>query len=351
MDFGVFNFFLLINLIGVVCADYVLKDREEEFMRQKCVSFESLIRKSIFLIITGVVTTLFSCTKHESKGTIMSTWKELTPAEARVILNKGTEQPFTGEYTDTKDAGTYICRQCGTPLYRSEDKFHSGCGWPAFDDALPGAVKQIPDADGQRTEIVCTNCGGHLGHVFVGEHLTEKNTRHCVNSISMKFIADTATAKAWFGGGCFWGVEHLLQQFPGVSSVVSGYMGGEKENPTYQEVCSGSSGHAEVVEVTYDPSLVSYERLAQAFFEIHDPTQLNRQGPDVGNQYRSIIFVSNDKERNSIDSLIGVLRKNGYDVVTEVENAVPFYKAEEYHQDYYEQKGTEPYCHRYVKRF
>lgn len=278
----------------------------------------------------------------------------LNADEKRVIVDKGTERPFSGEFYQHKESGTYTCRQCDAPLYRSADKFDSGCGWPSFDDEIAGAVRRTPDADGRRVEITCARCGGHLGHVFEGERLTDKNTRHCVNSISMKFVPEgknTMTGKAYFAGGCFWGVEHLLQQAPGVHSVRSGYMGGHTENPTYREVCSHQTGHAEVVEVDFDPSRTDFETLAKLFFEIHDPTQVDRQGPDVGDQYRSEIFYVDEAQKQTAEKLIGLLRGKGLKVATRLTQAGPFYEAEDYHQDYYVKTGKEPYCHMYTKRF
>ncbi|MDH3892496.1 MAG: bifunctional methionine sulfoxide reductase B/A protein [candidate division Zixibacteria bacterium] len=278
----------------------------------------------------------------------------LTSDEKRVIVDKGTEAPFTGKYYNHKEAGVYTCKRCDAPLFKSTDKFDSGCGWPSFDDAIKGAVSQVPDADGRRTEIVCNFCRAHLGHVFVGEGLTEKNTRHCVNSISMNFTSETAqleSAKAYFAGGCFWGTEHLLQSAEGVLGVRSGYMGGRIDNPSYRDICSGSTGHAETVEVLFDPSKIDFESLAKLFFEIHDPTQVNRQGPDVGDQYRSAVFYVDDHQREITEKLIGLLKANGYAVVTEVVQADKFWAAEDYHQDYYERSGKEPYCHVYQKRF
>ncbi|MEW6014057.1 MAG: bifunctional methionine sulfoxide reductase B/A protein [Candidatus Zixiibacteriota bacterium] len=282
------------------------------------------------------------------------TLNKLTPEEERVIIHKGTETPFTGEYYKHKEAGTYTCKQCGAPLYRSSDKFDSGCGWPSFDDEIPGAVKRTTDADGMRTEITCAKCGGHLGHVFEGERFTEKNVRHCVNSISLNFVPasqEVKTEKAYFAGGCFWGTEYLLEQVEGVISTRVGYMGGKTRNPTYKEVCYENTGHAEAVEVVFDPTKTDYEKLARYFFEIHDPTQLNRQGPDVGDQYRSAVFYVDETQKQIAEKLIKILKDKGYKVVTEVTKAGEFFEAEKYHQDYYNYTGKEPYCHFYQKRF
>ena len=277
--------------------------------------------------------------------------KRLTAEEKYVIEDKGTERPYSGKYYDFKEAGTYTCKKCGAELYKSSDKFDSGCGWPSFDDEIKGAVKRVPDADGKRTEIICAKCGGHLGHVFEGEGFTDKNTRHCVNSISLEFTPATKEQSAIFAGGCFWGVEHLMQQQSGVVSVESGYIGGKTENPTYEEVCKKNTGHAEAVKVVYDPTKVDYETLAKLFFEIHDPTQMNRQGPDIGEQYRSEVFYANDAQKEIAQKLIAELKAKGYDVKTKVTKATTFYPAENYHQDYYDKKGTQPYCHSRVKRF
>jgi peptide methionine sulfoxide reductase msrA/msrB len=159
------------------------------------------------------------------------------------------------------------------------------------------------------------------------------------------------SARAIFAGGCFWGVEHYFEKEPGVLSVTSGYAGGQGERPSYKEVSSGTTGHAEVVEVLYDPGKTDYETLARLFFEIHDPTQKDRQGPDVGTQYRSAVYYDTDEQRQVAETLIALLRDKGLDVVTEVEPADTFWPAEDYHQDYYARTGGQPYCHVRTERF
>lgn len=277
----------------------------------------------------------------------------LTPEEERVIVHRGTEPPFTGKYLTHYEQGTYVCRRCGAALFRSADKFDAHCGWPSFDDSIPGAVVRQPDPDGVRTEIACGKCGAHLGHVFEGEHLTEKNTRHCVNSIALDFERDGAPAveRAILAGGCFWGVEFLLRQVPGVLDTKVGYIGGVEENPTYEMVCSKTTDHAEAVEILFDPARLSYEDLLKRFFEIHDPTQRDRQGPDTGRQYRSAVFYLDEGQRRTAGEIVGILARNGLEVATEVVPATRFWPAEDYHQRYYERTGRMPYCHSRVRRF
>ena len=313
----------------------------------KYVICNMLFKPEILLLVL-----IISCKGNTNLDTMK--YNKLSSEEEYVIIQKGTERPYSGEYWNSKEKGTYICKQCDAPLYHSYDKFDSNCGWPSFDDEIPGAIKKIPDADGERTEIICTNCNAHLGHVFTGENLTKKNVRHCVNSISLKFIP-SLTGKddeiAHFAGGCFWGVEYLFKNIAGIKKISVGYIGGKKENPTYEDVCEENTGHAEAVEIIFDTQIINYEKLAKLFFEIHDFTQVNRQGPDVGEQYRSEIFHTTPDQKLKAESIIEQLNQKGYKVATKITPATKFWKAENYHQDYYSKKGSRPYCHTYKKIF
>lgn len=308
-------------------------------------------KTSIFLSLILILIAIFTVVKGETMSD--NKYNPLNEMEKRVMLEKGTEAPYTGKLLNEKREGVFVCRQCGAELYNSTNKFDSQCGWPSFDDEIEGAVLRVPDADGRRTEIICANCKGHLGHVFLGEGFTPKNTRHCVNSISMEFILGKLELeeKAIFAGGCFWGVEYYMQQLEGVKSVVSGYTGGRTENPSYQDVLYRNTGHYEAVEVSFDPSIVDYETIAKRFFEIHDPTQKNGQGPDIGKQYRSAIFYQDDEQKAIAENLMKILEEKGYKLATRLIKAKEFYDAEDYHQDYYDKKGTLPYCHGFIKRF
>ena len=306
------------------------------------------------VLLTSLLTVV-ALVSAESQKPWSTQLKNLTPFEKHVIVDKGTERAFSGKYVKTVEKGVYKCKVCDTALYKSDDKFDSHCGWPSFDDAIPGAIKEVSDKDGRRTEIVCSNCGAHMGHVFKGEGLTKKNVRHCVNSVSLQFdkkkAVSTNLKKAYFAGGCFWGVEYYLEKIQGVKEVTSGFMGGRMSNPSYKDVIYKNTGHLETVEVVYDPVKVSYETLAKTFFEIHDPTQTNGQGPDIGSQYLSAVFVNNKKEKEIINKLVNILESKGLKVTTRVLNKTDFYIAEEYHQDHYERKGGTPYCHIRVNRF
>lgn len=289
-------------------------------------------------------------------------YNKLTDAEADVLHNQATEPPFSGEYDSLFHNGLYICRQCDAPLYTSFAKFSSGCGWPSFDEEIQQAIVSRPDPDGRRIEIVCANCSGHLGHVFTGEQHTPKNTRHCVNSLAIRFVpiedlfAQIQQNKinlgaALYAAGCFWGVEYHFARTAGVLATQVGYIGGQTENPSYEQVCAGNTGHAEALLVIFDNAVTDYHQLTKLFFNLHDPTQVDRQGPDIGTQYRSALFYLDDKQQQVANDLITQLKQQQLNVVTEVVPATHFWPAEEYHQQYYQAKGGQPYCHVLTERF
>lgn len=286
---------------------------------------------SIFFILEVIAMTALSAQP-------VSPYGKLSDSEQKIIKEKGTERPFSGKFHDLFQAGIYTCRNCGAPLYTSDSKFDSGCGWPAFENEIPDAVLKKTDPDGYRTEISCAKCKGHLGHVFTGEEFTKMDTRHCVNSNSLMFESQEngRIRRAFFAGGCFWGVEEAFQRQKGVISVISGYCGGLLEAPTYKEVCGGHTRHAETVEVFYDPKKTDFTALCKFFLAIHDPTERDGQGPDRGTQYRSAIFYLTEQQKNIAEGMLNSLKEKGFQVQTEVKPMKRFWPAEPYHQNYYE---------------
>jgi peptide methionine sulfoxide reductase msrA/msrB len=298
------------------------------------------------------------------QATIDELAKKLSPEDAKVILAKGTERPFCGTLLDNKKDGAYICKLCSLPLFSSEHKFDSGTGWPSFFQPYDREhIKYLlDDSHGmKRMEILCKRCGAHLGHVFE-DGPKPTGLRYCLNSASLEFVEKkdgkiefpaaagaVKTETAYFAGGCFWGIEDRFQRTPGVVNAVSGYMGGRTKNPTYKEVCYEETGHAETVMVTFDPTRITYRQLLEKFFRYHDPTQLNRQGPDVGSQYRSAIFAASKEQaataRAFIEEQSKTERFKNRPIVTQVVDAADngpaavFYAAEDYHQDYDERHG------------
>ncbi len=273
-------------------------------------------------------------------------WRALLSAEQFAVLRqKATERPFSSPMCSRFEPGFYGCAACGEPLFDARCKFDSGTGWPSFSQPLSdAAVAYLGDeAHGmQRIEVLCNICQSHLGHVFPDGPAPE-GLRYCINALALTRLA--AVEQAVFGGGCFWCTEALLARLPGVLRVVSGYAGGHSVDPDYDQVCSGRSGHAEVVQVSFDPALVSYADLLAVHLSSHDPTTLNRQGADQGTQYRSIILpVSTEQQAVAQEVLAAMASQFAAPIVTEIKALDVFYPAEEVHQDYYQRNTEGRYC-------
>jgi peptide methionine sulfoxide reductase msrA/msrB len=290
---------------------------------------------------------------------------KLTPLQFNVTQQCGTEPPFDNPYWNEKRPGLYVDIVSGEPLFSSRDKFDSGTGWPSFLRPIGSDVlteRKDASLGMVRTEVRSKKSDSHLGHVFPDGPGPE-GLRYCINSASLRFIPVDDLAKegyakyiplfrtnetAVLGAGCFWGVEYVLKQVKGVLSTEVGYMGGHTKHPTYEEVCEGDTGHIEVVRVVFDPKVLSYEALLDAFWRLHDPTTPNRQGPDFGEQYKSVIFTFSDTQEKTAKASRDRFNKSnsfGKKAVTEIRPASEFTRAEGYHQDYYGKKGSTPYCH------
>ena len=286
--------------------------------------------------------------------------KTLTKEQYEVTQHEGTEAPFKNAYWNNHDPGIYVDVVSGEPLFSSLDKFDSGTGWPSFTKPLESS-NIVARADRsvfeERVEVHSLKGHSHLGHVFE-DGPKPNGLRYCINSASLRFIpvkelqaqgygqylplfgkgkAKAEHEIATLAGGCFWGVEEFIQKLPGVIDTRVGYTGGLTENPTYKDVKTGTTGHAESIEITFDPSKLSYENLLKYFFRLHDPTTKNRQGNDVGAQYRSSIFYHSEKQRETAEKVKAEVDHSGkwkQPITTEIVAAGKFYPAEEYHQKY-----------------
>ncbi len=279
-------------------------------------------------------------------------WKKLLTADQyHITREQGTERPYSSEYYENHETGIYYCVSCKNPLFSSATKFNSGTGWPSY--YAPYSSKSVNvstdnSAGMTRDEISCQRCDAHLGHVF-NDGPKPTGLRYCMDGVALLFQKEDPVAKlskAVFAAGCFWCEEAVFESVKGVKEAISGYAGGTKNNPTYEEVGTGRTGHAESVEVIYDPAIVSYADLVKVYFASQDPTQVNGQGPDHGSAYRSIIFYNNEAEKKiATDYIAGLTASGKYDkpIAAEVVPYTMFWKAEDYHQDYVVNHPENPY--------
>ncbi len=279
-------------------------------------------------------------------------WKKiLTPEQYTITREQGTEKPFSSPLYENHQTGVFYCVSCQNPLFHSATKFNSGTGWPSFFQGISQNSVEVAKDDSHgmsRDEVSCKRCHAHLGHVF-DDGPKPTGLRYCMDGVALTFqapIIDKNWQKATFAAGCFWCEEAVFESIKGVKAVYSGYAGGEKQNPTYEEVGAGTTGHTESVEVYYDAKEISYENLLRVFFASGDPTQVNGQGPDHGTQYRSAIFHRNEAEKKAAETAIADLNKSGKfskPIAVQILPFTVFWQAEDYHQDYVVLNPENPY--------